>query len=56
LQGIRPVSLAFVGSCGELWAISGFDASFLGISAGFLGMEQDRLGRKCALEDGKMCG
>jgi hypothetical protein len=56
LQGIRLISLAFVGSFGELWAVSAFDAVFLWISAGFLGMERDRLGRKGAVEDGKLCG
>jgi hypothetical protein len=56
IAGIRLISLAFVGNCGELWAISVFDAGFLGISAGFLGMERDRLERKGAVEDGKLCG
>jgi hypothetical protein len=55
IAGDWPVSLAFVGSCGALWTISGFYASFFGISAGFLGMERGRIGRKRAVEDGKMC-
>jgi hypothetical protein len=48
--------LAFVGDCGELWAISEIDAFFFGVLAGFLGVEAGQFEQKRRVEDGKMCG
>jgi hypothetical protein len=49
-------SVAFVGSCGELWTEFGFDPGGFGVWGGFLGRKSTDFARKSAVKRGEMFG